>query len=291
MGAILNVIAASGGGFTPVTRSYSKIGLLSGSWSSGTVTLNFQNSIGYTIPNGTSITVTNSGVAAWNGTFTVTGGSNTSVQFANATTGSIATNSAPQGLIDVSGSGTETVPTGATSLIIRMYGGGGSGVYTSTANYGAGGGGGAQITSTSLSVSGGQTITYSVGAPGTGTTTAGVAGGNTTVTFTGVFVATAGGGGAGTGAPSPGAGGTVTVTTGTASSSNPGSSGTAGNSTTQGSGGAAGAGGTGGGATATPSGGAAVMGNNLGGGSTGGNITPDASTYQGGAGFISFSYT
>lgn len=289
MGAILNVIAASGG-FSPVTNRYYKIAAVSGSGNGTTVTLNFNNSIGTAIPSGRSITVAGSSVSAWNGTWTVTGGNTTSVQFAQGTSSSLV--NFISCTVDASGSGTETVPTGATNLIISMYGAGGSGVYTTGATGGAGGGGGAQITSTSLSVSSGQTITYAVGMPGVGNTASpGTAGGNTTVTFTSVFVAAANGGGGGTGTATGGAAGTASVSTGTATSSNNGTAGTAGaGGNVGGNGGAAGTGGTLGGATATYGGGQSP-GNNFGGGSSGANLTNDTFAAAAGGGYIAFSYT
>jgi hypothetical protein len=116
----------------------------------------------------------------------------------------------------VSGSGTETVPLGASFLEVIADGGGGSG---STAighipPFEFGGGGSGRAHSTGIAVSGGQTLTYSVGAggagvpyPGGGTGNAGTA---STVTGNGGLAAvslTAGGGGPGVTNTNPGAGG------------------------------------------------------------------------------------
>lgn len=102
-----------------------------------------------------------------------------------------------------SGSGNETVPTGAVSLTLTMWGGGGGGGCGGT---GAGGGGGGyvQLIRSVLSSEWGTTLPYSVGAGGAPHSTAssgsGTAGGNSTVTGTlngSAVNCTAGGGGAG----------------------------------------------------------------------------------------------
>jgi hypothetical protein len=63
---------------------------------------------------------------------------------------------------------TETVPAGATSVTIKIWGaGGGGGLFTGPPGGGGGGGG---YTERTLSVTGGQTFTYSVGAGGAGRT-------------------------------------------------------------------------------------------------------------------------
>lgn len=81
----------------------------------------------------------------------------------------------PQTVAKTSGSGTETVPTGATSCRIRLVGAGGRGGQGDGSTSGAGGGGGGAREYT-VDVSGGETFSYSVGA-----TTASV-GQNSTVT-------------------------------------------------------------------------------------------------------------
>lgn len=65
-----------------------------------------------------------------------------------------------------SGSGTETAPTGASNVRIRVYGAGGGGGRYDTGDP-RGGGGGAFVES-NYSISGGQTISYIVGAGGAG---------------------------------------------------------------------------------------------------------------------------
>ena len=120
-----------------------------------------------------------------------------------------------------SGTGTETVPAGVTTLVLEVWsgsGGGGAGFGTIGLSNNAGGGGGAggSYSRSTLPVSGhaGENMTYTVGAAGT----AGVAGGNSTV-VAGTFAMTtmtANGGNPGTAATSSilpgngGAGGTAT---------------------------------------------------------------------------------
>lgn len=108
-----------------------------------------------------------------------------------------------------SGSGTENVPSGATTCVITVWGAGGSGRRTTTATVGGGGGGG--YVQKTISVSGGQTIAYSVGAGGAARTTTsnGVAGGSSTVnTWSGGSLSLTAGGGAG-GTIDGGAGGSA----------------------------------------------------------------------------------
>lgn len=71
-----------------------------------------------------------------------------------------------------SGTGaTETVPTGATQVVITVDGGGGAGGYNATTQ-GGGGGGGSQAVKT-IAVVGGNTFTYTVGNAVLGRTTQG----------------------------------------------------------------------------------------------------------------------
>lgn len=63
---------------------------------------------------------------------------------------------------------TETVPTGATSVVITVDGGGGAGGYNAS-TLGGGGGGGSRAVKT-IAVAGGNTFTYTVGASVTGRT-------------------------------------------------------------------------------------------------------------------------
>lgn len=125
--------------------------------------------------------------------------------------------------------GTETIVTGATTLVIEVWGAGGGGSkgigIGCATNYGGGGGSGG-YSRTSISVSGhsGQTLAYSVGPYGIGGSgaTAATAGGNSTVS-SGTFSVTTlngNGGGAGTtsaaGAAGTASGGTVANTSGAA---------------------------------------------------------------------------
>jgi hypothetical protein len=100
-----------------------------------------------------------------------------------------------------SGTGaTETVPTGATSVVVTVTGGGGAGGYNSF-TLGGGGGGGSQAIKT-IAVTGGNTFTYTVGNAVLGRTTNGFgsAGQASTVSGTvsgGSVSMTAGAGGGG----------------------------------------------------------------------------------------------
>lgn len=119
-----------------------------------------------------------------------------------------------------SGSGTETIPTGASQLVIEVWQGGAGGGGDSYGNVGGGGGAGAYAKKTLSLTSAdyGKTFTYSVGAGGAGGTltgSGGVGGDSTvnngtyatTVAIAAVSGITASGGGPSTGAGSPGAGG------------------------------------------------------------------------------------
>ena len=110
---------------------------------------------------------------------------------------------------------TETVPTGATTVVIEAWGAGAGGAYNFA--IGGGGGGGAYVKKT-LTVSGGQTFTYTVGALGLHNTNnldqpsgnGGNGTASTVSTGTGPSVNVSAGGGVGGAAgtyPSPGAGG------------------------------------------------------------------------------------
>jgi len=79
---------------------------------------------------------------------------------------------------------TETIPSGATQVVIKVYGGGGGGSRSNGGGRG-GGAGGYSIKTYSLSGNAGQTFTYTVGSFGIGKQTtngAGTNGGNSTVT-------------------------------------------------------------------------------------------------------------
>lgn len=124
---------------------------------------------------------------------------------------------------------TDTVPTGATSVTIRVVGGGGSGAKDSV--NGAGGGGSGGYALRTIAVSGGQTFTYTVGQGGAGVSvdqTNGNSGGDSTVTGTvtgGSVSMTGGGGERGYTGLVPGAGGTASG----GSTNTPGNAGSGGN--------------------------------------------------------------
>lgn len=82
--------------------------------------------------------------------------------------------------LDTAGSGTWTVPSGITSLLVTTIGGGGSGARASAKDpwtSGGGGGGAGGATTVTMAVTPGQTISYTVGAGGAAVT-ASSAGGN-----------------------------------------------------------------------------------------------------------------
>lgn len=119
-----------------------------------------------------------------------------------------------------SGSGTETVPNGATSCSIEVWGNGGAGQVASGVAQGTGGGGGGYSQKT-VAVSSGQTLSYAVGAPSTVTSAApvvsmtanagatGVAGGGGGTASGGTINTTGGNGALGSGGSSPNGGGNV----------------------------------------------------------------------------------
>jgi hypothetical protein len=189
------------------------------------------------------------------------------------------------------GSGTETIPTGASQVVITVWGAGGgggrSGTNICTNNNGGGGGSGAYVKKT-LSISSsnwGQTLSYLVatrGAAGITSAPNGGAGGTSTVsngTFTTSVSLSAGGGGGGASGNSTG---------------NQGSGGTAsgGDTNTNGNGG----GGTVSTGAAAPNGGAAqtnyaTNGNPPGGGGSGGQVGSSQNGGQGADGQVVFAYT
>ena len=160
----------------------------------------------------------------------------------------------------------ETVPAGATSVTIRVVGGGGSGAHTIDAT--SGGGGSAAYALKTIAVVGGNTMTYTVGIGGAGQPTddtSGNDGVDSTVSGTvsgGAVAMTGGKGFAGVVLSLGGAGGAATG----------GTTNTAGN---------AGAG--------TGTGGAAVY-STYGAGSNGRQLTGSTSA-AGGAGVVIFEYT
>lgn len=175
-------------------------------------------------------------------------------------------------------SASETVPAGATTCVITLYGGGGGGGMKLSAT-GGGGGGGSKGVKT-LAVSGGQIFTYTVAAIANGATTqgsSGVGGRFSQVTRAAVSLnVLADGGGPGTFTPTGGAGG---VCTGGDTNTN----GTAGLAT-----GAGGAAASGGGAGGSGDGG---FGTAPGGGGAGGISTGSGQGGRGAAGQVQFAYT
>lgn len=91
---------------------------------------------------------------------------------------------------------TETVPNGAKSLMVKVWGGGGGGGKDGSGfGLAQGGGGGGYIQKT-VSVTPGQTIGYNIGSGGAGaTTTIGIAGRSSNVTISGTLYNAGGGGG------------------------------------------------------------------------------------------------
>jgi len=182
------------------------------------------------------------------------------------------------------GSGTDTVPTGATQVVIEVTAGGGGGSLGSATNGGAGGGGGGYAIKT-IAVTGGNTLSYAVGAAGalrTGSAGAGNPGSSSTVsgTVSGGSVSISstgggGGGGSGIGGAGGGASGGDTNTAGNPGENRDGTlSGNGGDSALA----------TGGVAPSGP-------GDVPGAGGAGGNLTNDIDSGAGGRGEIVLAYT
>jgi hypothetical protein len=167
-------------------------------------------------------------------------------------------------------SGTETVPTGATSCAIEAYGDGAGG----SRNAGGQDGGGGSYCKLIIAVSGGQTMSWSAGGGGNGQVGTGLgqngAGSTVSGTVTGGTVAVVAGGGLGSG------------TGGTATGGSTNTSGGTGTTTLSG----AGAGPLGGAGTANGSGLPAFGHLYGGGGATGGG-----GSQNGGAGLVVFTYS
>lgn len=142
---------------------------------------------------------------------------------------------------------TETVPTGATSVRIRVGGGGGSGGVGSEFGDAGGGGGGGGWCERTIAVVGGNTLTYTVGAAaetradigqgatGNASTVSGtVSGGSVSMTANGGGGGLAGGSG---GAGGTASGGTTNTTGGTGTAGGDGAGGGAGGGDQSGDGG------------------------------------------------------
>lgn len=173
---------------------------------------------------------------------------------------------------------TETVPAGASQVLITMHGGGSSGAFRNQSTPGANGGGGAAYLAKTIAVTGGNTMTYTVGAGGAVRTTLGQNSGTASQVSGTVF------------------GGSLTLVAGGGSGLNGGTA-SGGDTNTNGDGGVTGEPGVSngaGGSAAPPGGGSggSANGGNAGfpgGGGGGGNI-PDQGG-AGGGGRITFYYT
>lgn len=285
------------GFFTPITRTYAVLNVTTTSGTGSVATLAFSEPQNFVIPVGTSITTTGLSISAYNGTFTVTASTSSTVSFLSTATG----NTTVAGVLTFAPS-SETVPANASYVQITGWGGGGGGGYNTASTGGGGGGGAGYFKSPIMAVTGGQTISFSLGLSGTATSTTTGNGGNggaTTVSGTlpgGAISGNAPGGGGGV-AASPFTGGTAGGTgsftlagSSTGSTLAGGSAGTAGGSGTAGNGGAAG--GSGGGAT-TPYSAGFVDGYCPGAGGSGGNkgTNSDPRSGMGGNGVLIFAYT
>lgn len=174
-----------------------------------------------------------------------------------------------------SGSGlTETVPTGATSVIIEIWAGGGAGG-RDAANVGGGGGGGSYSKKT-ISVIGGNTMTYSVAASVLGRSTDGLGNTGNQSTVTGTVA-----GGSVNMTALGGSGGDILTTAGS------GGSASGGDINTSGGNGSLATGGTGAGPGGGIGGGTGSAGNPLGGG--GGGVLSGTSG-AGARGQVQFTY-
>lgn len=185
-----------------------------------------------------------------------------------------------------SGSGTETVPAGASTCVITIWGGGGGGS--------SAGGGGAGYRTFSIGVTGGNTLAYVVGANGAG----GLAGTNQPTSGTASTVTATVSGGSVSMTANGGGGALYTPTVGAGGASSGSGSGATGSNGVLPSGGVGGDGGNAGG----PGGGAGGIGvDNMSlpsvsigsppGGGGGGNTGASSFGGPGAVGTVSFSYT
>ena len=227
----------------------------------GTAGVNFTAAQGsWTNITNSGLTINMSGYTGDIGTVTVTG----TYQISSSSSGSPVLGSGSISLSVNAGSlvrtyttgtsATETVPTGASTCVVEVFGGGGGGG-CSGSSFGAGGGGSGGYSRTSLSVTSGNTMIYTVGTggagkavPGTGSvgTASSVSSGTQTITtLTGNGGAGGQGGGTG-GSGGSASGGTVVNTTGNTGNSNSGAAGGAGGAGIVGVNGTGNAGGAGG---------------------------------------------
>jgi hypothetical protein len=124
-----------------------------------------------------------------------------------------------------SGSGTDTVPNGAHTVAIEVWGAGGGGGKANLLGASGGGGGSSGYSSSSYSVTAGQTISYSVA----GGAASGSSGGASTATSGSLSITTmTANGGAGGAIPGGGAGGTASGGNQANTTGSPGTNGTAG---------------------------------------------------------------
>lgn len=103
--------------------------------------------------------------------------------------------------VQLSGSGSWTVPAGVTNLVAvgRVAGGGAGGSATTAAGSGGGGGAGGVLVNQNVAVTPGSTKAYSVGAGGGAAVGDAVGGNGSDTTFAGLTTAVGGGGGGGSG--------------------------------------------------------------------------------------------
>lgn len=149
---------------------------------------------------------------------------------------SVGTSTLPFVHIFNSGSGTETVPNGASQVVVECWGGGGGGQTSISFEHAGGGGGYCKKTMAIIPANWGSSISYSVGASGAAGNPSGTGGGQTTVSTYGL-TANGGSGGKNGVSPTPGgtaSGGDVNTTGGSSTGS---FSETGGNSPNGGSGG------------------------------------------------------
>jgi hypothetical protein len=203
LSSTLENITVSGTGSVPFIGSLSS--------TLGSITLDGVGSISGAITGSLSSTLGDVTVA---GTGSVPFIGSLSSTLGNVTVAGTGSTFTPVTVTRTSGTGaTETVPTGATSVRIRVGGGGGGGGRRGSTTPGGGGGEGGFCERTVTGIVGGNTFTYTVGAGGAGRANngAGTAGGTSTVSGTGLSATmTANGGAGGLQNGTGGAGGTAT---------------------------------------------------------------------------------
>lgn len=245
--------ATPGNWFSPTTPGIGAGYYVNITRTGGTVGVNFTQSSGvsgtWTLIGAGGLTISPSAAGTAYGTYQISTSASGAPIVAN---GTISLTTFSHTNTYTSGSGTETVPIGASFVAIYATGPGGSGASAGgVLQAGGGGGGGAYCVSTGIAVAGGQQFTFNVGAGGAGTSSSpsnGNAGGTTTVNGTGVTM-TANGGQGGVGSPggAGGAGGTASGGNSINNSGQSGSTGSGGNNGNGANGGNPGGGSPGGG--------------------------------------------